>query len=140
MRPDLRDQQKPEAGGNNKPKTEASPLSEAVIVYSTYPNAAEAEAIAAAMVDARLVACANIFPAMTSIYHWNGARQRDSEVAVVMKTRSSLAARVALEIKTRHSYGTPAIVVLPIIDGSAEYLSWIMAETAAAAGATDHAS
>src|SRR5690606_33612888 len=103
-----------------------------VIVYSTWPDAPAAEAAGAALVDAGLAACANILPAMTSIYIWNGERQRDSEVAMLLKTRAGLSDRVVEEIRARHSYETPAVLVLPVAGGSDAFIAWIMAGTSAA--------
>lgn len=107
--------------GNDKP----------VIVYSTWPDAQSAEAAGGALVEAGLAACANILPAMTSIYVWKGERQRDSEVAMLLKTRASLAERVVTGIAARHPYETPAILVLPVDGGSEAFIAWIMAGTAA---------
>ena len=50
-----------------------------VLIYSTYPSAAEAERIGATLVDRGLAACVNILPGMTAIYIWQGKRQRDTE-------------------------------------------------------------
>ena len=133
-------EQKPEASANNKPKLGPAGASDAVLVYATFPNSAEAEAVAAHLVDLGLVACANILPSMTSIYRWQGKRQKDTEVVMLMKTRGPLAGRVTAEIVARHSYETPAVVVFPIIGGSQMYLDWIAAETTKAMGPTDDAS
>ena len=43
------------------------------------------------LVDRGLAACVNILPGMTSIYIWDGKRQRDAEAAMLIKTRTSLA-------------------------------------------------
>ena len=50
-----------------------------VLIYSTFPSAAEAERVGGALVDQGLAACVNIFPGMTAIYVWEGKRQRESE-------------------------------------------------------------
>lgn len=102
----------------------------AVLVYTTFPSAEEAEGVGGALVDAGLAACVNILPVMTSIYIWKGERNRDSEAVMIVKTRSSLAARVMAGIKSRHSYETPALLVLPVEGGCADYLAWIAAQTA----------
>jgi periplasmic divalent cation tolerance protein len=104
---------------NNKP----------VLIYSTFPTADEAERVGGALVDRRLAACVNIIPGMTSIYHWQGARQRDSETVMIIKTRAGLADTVVAETKAMHSYANPALVVLAAAGGSADYLAWIAAET-----------
>ena len=62
-----------------------------VLIYSTFPSAAEAERVGGALVDRRLAACVNIFPTMTAIYTWQGKRERGSEAAMFIKTRAALA-------------------------------------------------
>lgn len=116
----------------NKPAFEDA--TEAVTVYATFPNAEEATALAEALVKAELVACANVIPGVTSIYIWDGAVTRDAEVVVVMKTKRALAQEVVGAVRERHSYQNPAIVVLPIIGGSRDYLAWVGLQTRAAVG------
>ena len=43
---------------------------EFVFVYSTFPDKESAEKVGRSLVTARLAACVNIFPPMTSIYEW----------------------------------------------------------------------
>jgi periplasmic divalent cation tolerance protein len=103
-----------------------------VLIYSTFPSAAEAERIGGVLVDRGLVACVNIFPGMTAIYIWEGKRQRESEAAMIIKTRASLAAQVIAEGRKLHPYSNPAFLVLPIVDGSQAFLRWIGEQTAGA--------
>lgn len=101
----------------------------AVLIYSTFPDAAAAERVGGTLVDRGLAACVNIIPGMTSIYHWQGARHRDAEVVMIIKTRASLADQVVAEAKALHPYDNPALVVLPVLGGSADYLGWILERT-----------
>ena len=100
-----------------------------VLIYSTYASLAEAERIGEALIDRGLAACVNIFPGMTSIYLWEGKRQRESETAMLIKTRQAVAATVIAEVRALHSYSNPAVVALPIVDGSPDFLDWILAQT-----------
>jgi periplasmic divalent cation tolerance protein len=102
----------------------------AVLVYVTYPGVEAAEQTGAALVDMGLAACVNILPGMVSIYVWEGARQRDAEAVMIVKTRATLADRVVAETLRRHSYETPAVLVLPVEGGSPRYLDWIFGQTA----------
>ncbi|MFA5901346.1 MAG: divalent cation tolerance protein CutA, partial [Hyphomicrobium sp.] len=54
-----------------------------------------------------------------------------SEAVMIIKTRQSLAERVVEAGKALHSYSNPAFVVVPIIDGSHDYIRWLMNETQA---------
>jgi periplasmic divalent cation tolerance protein len=100
-----------------------------VLIYATFPSAAEAERIGGALVDQGLAACVNIFPGMTAIYVWEGKRQRDTEAAAIIKTRAVLADRVVAEARKLHPYTNPALVVLPVAGGSEDFLRWISEQT-----------
>ena len=101
-----------------------------VLIYSTYPSTADAERIGGALVDGGLAACVNILPGMTSIYVWEGKRQRDAEAAMIIKTRAGLADAAIAEARKLHPYSNPAFVVLPVDGGSQDFLRWIMEQTA----------
>ncbi len=102
-----------------------------VFVYTTFPNLDEAKRVGDALVASRVAACVNIFPGMISIYEWKGAREVADEVAMIVKTRASLAEAVLAEAKRLHPYELPALIVLPAKGGSAEYCGWIAAQTQA---------
>ena len=110
------------------------PIDKPVLIYSTFPSAAEAERVGGVLVDRGLAACVNIFPGMTAIYVWDGKRQRESEAAMLIKTRAALADAVVAEARKLHPYANPALVVLPVEGGSADFLRWIADQTAVAAG------
>jgi len=102
----------------------------AVVVLSTAGSRDEAERIAAALVEERLAACVNVVAPVTSIYRWRGDVERAEEVLLVVKTRRAAAARVTARIRELHSYDLPEAIVLPIDGGSADYLAWVLGETA----------
>jgi periplasmic divalent cation tolerance protein len=102
----------------------------ACIVMTSASTEDEAEALAAAIVEARLAACVQV-QRVRSFYIWEEALHREPEWVLLIKT---LAARYpALEafIRERHSYETPEIVQVPMTAGSPDYLRWL------AAGSTD---
>lgn len=99
------------------------------LVYTTFPSPDAAEATGRALVEAGLAACANIVPGMISIYKWKGEIQRDGEVMMLVKTRRSLAERVVEEIKSRHSYETPAVLVIEPSGGLDDFIAWVAGAT-----------
>jgi periplasmic divalent cation tolerance protein len=103
-----------------------------VLIYSTYPSVAEAERIGSALVDQGLAACVNILPSMTAIYVWEGKRQKDSETAMIIKTRSALADSAIAAARALHPYDNPAFVALPVTGGSEDFLRWVRERTAGA--------
>ena len=101
-----------------------------VTIYLTASTLDEAKNIARIIVGERLAACANILGQISSVFHWSGAIQEDTEVAIIMKTRRDLVVTLTERVKQIHSYECPCITVHDIVDGHGEFLSWIAAETA----------
>jgi periplasmic divalent cation tolerance protein len=98
-------------------------------LYMTAETRDEAQAIGRALVEERLVACANILGPMDSIYWWDGAVKSETEVAFIVKTRATLVDQVVGRVTEMHSYDCPCIVALPIEGGNPDYLAWIEAQT-----------
>lgn len=105
-----------------------------VTIYATFPSVEIAAGVAEALVGAGLVACANIIPGITSVYIWESRLEREQEVAMLMKTSRARAEQVTDEVRRLHPYQNPAVVALPIVGGSADYLAWIADRTAIVRG------
>ncbi len=105
-----------------------------VVVYCTFPDRATALRIAGALVDEGLAACVNVLGEITSVYVWEGARHEEAEVAAIVKTVAARADAVVAFVKARHPFTNPAILVVPITGGSAEFLAWIAEGTAQGGG------
>ena len=101
-----------------------------VFVYTTFAKLEDAKSVGEALVAARLAACVNIFPGMLSIYEWKGKREHAEEVAMIIKTRATLAEAVMAETKRLHPYEVPALIVLSTEGGSEDYCRWIFGQTA----------
>ena len=99
------------------------------LVYITTKDKDEASRIGKELVKTRLAACVNIIDNMNSMYWWEGKIQDDQEVILIAKTRQSLVKKLIKKVKSIHSYSTPCIVSLPILDGNSDYLDWLKKET-----------
>lgn len=95
------------------------------LLYVTCASVDEAQRIARALVKQRLVACANILPAMQSIYEWEGELCESAEAVLILKTRLSLADVAGAAILAAHSYTCPCILQLPIAGGHTPFLNWL---------------
>lgn len=104
-------------------------MTDYTLVTTATDSAEEARTLANALVAARLAACAHI-EETDSVYWWEGAVQHSHEWRVEFKTTSVRLEQLKAELLARHSYETPQLIVTPILDGSAAYLSWLTAETA----------
>lgn len=99
------------------------------LVYATYPSLALAEAAARQMVEARLAACANILPAMVSLYRWEGQIERAEEVVLLLKTTAALAGQVVEAVRAGHPYEVPAVMILPVEATHPAFAAWVAGET-----------
>jgi periplasmic divalent cation tolerance protein len=104
-------------------------LADHVIVSSTTDSEETAKALAASAVEAKLGACAQIVGPITSVYRWQGKVQTGQEWRVEIKTAADRVAALTDHLKAKHSYDVPEVIASPIEGGSAEYLSWVIAET-----------
>lgn len=100
-----------------------------VVLYSTAASKEEAERIAAALVEGKLIACCNQVEGVSSIYFWEGKVNQEKEVLMIMKSRESLIPAILHRIKQLHSYKVPELIAMPIVGGSPEYIDWVLDNT-----------
>ena len=100
-----------------------------LLVITNCPDEESANAVALAVIEARLAACVNILPRVQSVYRWQGKVESTSEIPLFFK--SSAASYPALETKIQelHPYDLPEIIALPLSHGLPAYLNWVAAET-----------
>jgi periplasmic divalent cation tolerance protein len=97
-------------------------------MLSTLPDAAAAEALAQAVLEARLAACVTNLGAVASQYHWKGALESSQEVQLLFKTSVVRAEELQRFVEARHPYETPEILVWQV-DATPGYGQWVNAET-----------
>lgn len=100
-------------------------MTERILVLTTYPDAAGAEALARTLVRERLAACVNVLPRMTSIYMWDDEEQRGEEHQLFIKTRSAVFEALKARIDELHPYEVAEIIAVPVTHGLDAYLNWI---------------
>lgn len=98
------------------------------VVLMTAPDEAVAEKIAHALLDERLIACANLLPGVRSLYTWEGKRCDEREVLVVMKTAADFEALRA-RVCALHPYAVPELLQLAVPDGHRPYVDWVLSST-----------
>jgi len=98
------------------------------LVYITTSGEEESKKIANILVDRKLAACVNIISSIESIYLWKGEIEDDNESLLIAKTKISNIDKIIKRVKEIHSYETPAILAIPIIDGSKDYLDYLDSE------------
>ena len=100
-------------------------MSEYAIVLSTCANKREAARIAERLVTDGAAACVNIIEKVTSVYRWKGKVERGTECLLIIKTRAELTDRVQGTIEGFSSYECPEVIVIPVMDGSADFFKWL---------------
>ena len=78
-----------------------------------------------ALLDERLVACANLLPGMLSLYEWKGERAEDDEVGALFKTDAALLDRAIARIGELHPYEQPAILGWKCDAASPQTAEWL---------------
>ncbi len=100
-------------------------MGDEVVVLITASSAEEAAKLGRALVEERLIACANIVGGVRSLFFWEGKLQDERETLMICKSTSLLMDRIIKRVKELHSYTVPEIIALPIVAGSKEYLEWV---------------
>ena len=98
---------------------------EFVLILVTAADVAEAELISQTLVEKKLIACCSIVTPVSSVFHWKGKIDRETEVLMLFKSVKNHFNQIVTEVQKLHSYETPEIIAIPIIAGSEDYLNWI---------------
>lgn len=96
-----------------------------LLVLATFPDADSAASAVRTLVEEKLAACGNIFPGVRSIYAWQGKIEDAAEVAVLLKTRSPLYAKLEKRLSKLHPYETPEIIAWEPGAVSKPYAAWV---------------
>ena len=104
-------------------------MSKVSVVLMTAPDETVAAAIAGKVVEERLAACGNLIPSIRSIYRWQDEVCDDAEVMVLFKTADTVFEALKLRLIELHPYACPEILQIDVTGGSADYLSWVIAQT-----------
>lgn len=96
-----------------------------IVVFVTAASEDEACKIARALVEERLVACANILGGVRSVFSWEGKVADEREALMILKSHADRFEELSIKIKALHSYSVPEIIAVPISHGLPEYLQWV---------------
>jgi periplasmic divalent cation tolerance protein len=108
-----------------------------LLVLTTLPDAATAEAIASRLIDEGCAACVQVGAPVRSLYHWQGKSETSTEIPLSIKTTSRAYPAVEHIVRSMHPYELPEIVALPITAGLAPYLDWIASSSMRSNGSAD---
>ena len=100
-------------------------MTDKVVILVTAASKKECRKIARHLVENKLAACVNIAQPIESFYRWEGKIVHDREYQLFIKSTRELFPEIKAAISELHSYHTPEIICLPIIEGSRNYLQWV---------------
>ena len=98
------------------------------VVLVTVPDEDMGIRLARSAVEARLAACGNVVPGLTSVYRWDEEVHQDPEALVIFKTTTMVLDRLKKLVTELHPYEVPEFLAFPIIDGHPPYLRWVEGE------------
>ena len=98
-----------------------------LIVFMTASNKEEAEKIVRALLEEKLIACANIIEPVSSFFWWQGRIDSENEALAIMKTSERLFEKLHKRVTALHSYDVPEVLAIPVVAGSPSYLDWLKA-------------
>jgi periplasmic divalent cation tolerance protein len=101
---------------------------EAALIWCPFPDEEQARAAVAALLDERLIACANMVPGMRSLFAWEGERSSSQECGALLKTTQARLAAAMERLEMLHPYDTPAITAWPVTTTAATG-DWLNQET-----------
>ena len=96
-----------------------------LLALSTFPDAEAARRISNQLLAEKLAACANILPAVESIYRWKGNVENANETLVLFKLREDRQSAFQEKLRSLHPYEVPEIIFVPVSSGLPEYLRWV---------------
>jgi periplasmic divalent cation tolerance protein len=96
-----------------------------VFLYTTVPNKATAISLARALLEKRLIACAN-FTCGNSLYFWEEIIKEEEEFFLLMKTSQSLVKKIKKTILLLHPYKIPCLVEINIKNLNPAFADWVL--------------
>src|SRR5256885_16185604 len=87
-----------------------------------FPDRETAQRIANQLVAEKFAACANILPAIESIYRWKEKLESGNETLVFFKLSEDRQSAFQEKLRALHPYEVPEIIFVPISSGLPEYL------------------
>lgn len=103
-------------------------MSVPLLISTTLESRSDAEKMAIALLEKRLIACAQITGPVSSSYWWQEKIVSSEEYLLMMKSDESLYNKLEQHIQESHPYETPEIVATVITHLSEDYRQWLEKE------------
>jgi len=80
------------------------------LIWCPFPDRDSAQEVMVTLLDEKLIACANVFPEIASLFEWDGERGQAKEAGVLVKTNVAVLDKAVGRMNELHPYQAPAIV------------------------------
>ena len=94
------------------------------LVHIPCSDVNEAEKISKALLNQKLVACCKLID-IKSLYWWKGKIEDSKEVLILAETKSDKFEEIEKLVEQLHSYETPVILSVPILNINKDAADWI---------------
>lgn len=95
------------------------------LIYSTIDSQTTAKKLCEQLLHEKLIACANIFPAGTSLYEWKGRLETSSEHVMILKTLPTKVGELRSRFASLHPYDTPCFIEIETKDTLEPFAEWV---------------
>lgn len=95
-----------------------------LVAWTTTPDRQQAESLAAGLVHAGLVACAQISGPIHSYYRWKDTVEADEEFRLTLKTPADCWEPLTQWVHEHHPYDTPQWIAVETTQVSRPYREW----------------
>ena len=96
------------------------------LALSTFPDRETAQRISNQLVSEKFAACANILPAIESVYRWKDKVEVGNETLVFFKVSEDRQSAFQEKLRSVHPYEVPEIIFVSVSSGLPEYLRWVI--------------
>jgi len=97
-----------------------------LLALSTFPDGETARRISNELVTEKFAACANILPAVESIYRWKDKIESGKETLVFFKLSDDRRSAFQDKLRSLHPYEVPEIIFVTVANGLPEYIAWVV--------------
>jgi len=98
------------------------------LIYSTVGSAEEARSVALALLQEKLIACANHLAPVVSHYEFEGDFHEEREFPVLLKTSADQSGPAMARLAALHSFDTPAILQWVVDKAEPNYEKWLLGQ------------
>ena len=105
-------------------------MNDVLLIFCTFPSAAQARQIGTLLVERQLAACVNLIPGIESIYRWQGKVETASEVLAIFKTSAAAFPAFEKALTELHPYDVPEIIAVQPATVAETYTAWVIGSLA----------